>query len=876
MPGASLRTLSPLAIAALLSACGGGGGGGGGGAPDIPDPPTPTPETFTLSGTITASTSQAVDGDTNDPEAPAVPNDTVQTAQPIANPITLGGYVNQPGTGAPGRSFETGDIDDYYRVSLLAGQTVTMLVADFREADADLYLMDTGGNVLDFSIESGEIETIVVPEDGDYLVNAYAYEGATNYILAIGAGNGAAAGASRRSEIVPGEMVVKLRDEAAGGDPEGPLSGLLAWAPSIEQRAGKRGRPRLMSLRGEALSAAGGEALPRSAWEKWRALDAPALRARWQTLMAIKSLRGDPDVEYVEPNYRVQAALVPDDDAFSLQWHYPLIDLPAAWDTTTGDASVVVAVVDTGILSRHPDLAGQLVPGYDFVRDAASAGDGGGIDPDPEDPGDRSDSAANTYHGTHVAGTVAAAGNNGIGVAGVAWSARIMPLRALGVSGSGTSYDVNQAIRYAAGLENDSGTLPERPADIINLSLGGGGFSQADQDLIGQVRAAGVTVVASAGNEASSLPAYPASYDGVISVSAVDAQQRITRYSNSGALVDIAAPGGDNSVDLNGDGYPDGVLSTGGTGVGASIDFAYTFLNGTSMAAPHVAGVLALMKSVNPDLSPADIDALLARGDMTDDLGLPGRDDLYGFGLVNAQRSVLAAIEAGGTSPANDPRLVASASTLNFGTVNDSLGLELRNGGADGLRLNAVDASTPWLTVTALEVDDDGLGLYRVSVDRTGLDNGVYSALITAISSANDVAVRVLMSVGGDAGVADAGRIYIILFDMESSEPYAQVAAESQSGRYDYRFDEVPRGRYEIVAGSDSDNDLFICDSGEACGAWLTIDRPIQLQPESDLRDLDFPIEYQVRLPDTAALIDGIPTEPRPAVARGTARAIAQ
>jgi serine protease len=876
MPERSFRQLALSAIAALLTACGGGGGGGGGGTPDVPEPPTPTPETFTLSGTITASSSQAVDGDTNDPAAPAVPNDTVQTAQPIANPITLGGYVNQPRTGSPGRSFEAGDIDDYYRVSLLAGQTITMLVADFREADADLYLMDTGGNVLDFSIESGEIETIVVPEDGDYLVNANAYEGATNYILAIGAGNGADAGATPRSEIVPGEMVIKLRDEAAGGTTAGPVSRLLDPAPSIEQRAGGRGRPRLMSLRGEVFSAPGSEALSRGAWEKWRALDAPSLRAQWQTLMAIKSLRGDPEVEYVEPNYRVKAALVPDDAVFSLQWHYPLIDLPTAWDTTTGEASVVVAVVDTGILSRHPDLAGQLVPGYDFVRDTASAGDGGGIDPDPEDPGDRSDSAANTYHGTHVAGTVAAAGNNGIGVAGVAWSARIMPLRALGVSGSGTSYDVNQAMRYAAGLPNDSGTLPERPADIINLSLGGGGFSQADQDLISQVRAAGVMVVASAGNEASSLPAYPASYDGVISVSAVDAQQRITSYSNSGALVDIAAPGGDNSVDLNGDGYPDGVLSTGGTGAGPSIDFTYTFLNGTSMAAPHVAGVLALMKSVNPDLSPADIDALLARGDMTDDLGLPGRDDLYGFGLVNAQRSLLAAIEAGGSSPATDPRLVASASTLNFGTVNDSLVLELRNGGGGELRLDAVEASTPWLTATPLEVEGDGLGLYGIGVDRTGLDTGVYSGLVTAVSSANDVVVRVLMSVGGDAGVADVGRVYIILYDMESNEPFSQAAADSKSGRYDYRFDQVPRGRYEIVAGSDADNDLFICDSGEACGAWLTIDRPIQLQPESDLQDLDFPIEYQVRLPDTAALIDGIPAEPQPAKARGSARAIAK
>ena len=137
----------------------------------------------------------------------------------------------------------------------------------------------------------------------------------------------------------------------------------------------------------------------------------------------------------------------------------------------------------------------------------------------------------------------------------------------------------------------------------------------------------------------------------------------------------MAAPGGDNSVDLNGDGYPDGILSTGGTISGNGVNYSYSFLNGTSMAAPHVAGVLALMKSVNPNLTPADIDALLIAGALSDDLGAPGRDDQYGNGIINAQRAVLAALEATGISPADNPRLAASASTLNFGSSNTSLAL---------------------------------------------------------------------------------------------------------------------------------------------------------------------------------------------------------
>ncbi len=833
------------------------------------------PPTFTLSGTVTASANQAVDSDTNDPTAAAVPNDTVGTAQPIPNPITLGGYVNTPGSGAEGRFQVSGDRNDYYRVSLLAGQTVTMLVADFRTADADLYLYDPGGTPLDFSVASGEIETLVIPEDGDYVVNAYAFEGATNYILAIGAGANLAAAGARRGEIVPGEVVVKYRGEATDAAPPRSSPPGIAGRMGLEQRAGGRGRQRLMALRAGGLAPGGSDWLAPDARRKGRGITDPRLRARWETLMAVKSLGRDPAIEYAEPNYRVSAFFTPNDEAFPFQWHYPLIDLPAAWDTTSGDPSVVVAVVDTGILSRHPDLAGQLVPGYDFVRDPGRAGDGDGIDPEPEDPGNISDPAASDYHGTHVAGTVAAAGDNGLGVAGVAWSARIMPLRALDGSGRGTSYDLNQAIRYAAGLPNDSGTIPGRPADIINLSLGGGGFSQADQDLFDQVRAAGVLVVAAAGNEASTLPAYPASYEGVISVSAVDVQQRLARYSNSGAFIDIAAPGGDNSVDLNGDGYPDGVLSTGGTGVGAATDFAYTFLPGTSMATPHVAGVLALMKSVNPALTPADIDVLLGRGDLTNDLGPTGRDDQYGHGLVNAQRAVLAAIEAGGSAPANEPRLVASASTLNFGTASDTLLLEFRNGGVGELQLSALEAAATWLAVEPQQVTEAGLGLYRVSVNRAGLDPGIYSTEITARSSVNDLVVRALVSIGGTSLAADVGRIYILLYDVDSDEPLDQAVADSQSGRYPFTFAGVPPGRYEIVAGSDADNDLFICDAGEACGAWLTIDSPIQVEPDGDLRDIEFPVEYQVTLPGTAALRTGAPATPRSRVSAGTARTVA-
>ncbi|MDE0950267.1 MAG: S8 family peptidase [Halioglobus sp.] len=850
--------MASLIISILATGCGGGGGGGENSqdaAPETPvTPPSPQPQppaqTFSISGTITASSSQAVDSDTNDPTRLAVSNDTVALAQIISNPITLGGYINQPGTGAPGQSRESGDLDDYFQVDLLAGQRVTLLVGDFEQADADLFLYDTQGNLLDFSIDSGELESLLIPEDGTFVVNVFAFRGGTNYILAIGAPSFSAQNVATSYPIVPWEAVVTYKEETQQSSTAS-KSKKMSRNFGLTQRAGGRGRGRLMAMRRGLVNAQhADQRLARAAIQKSHHIRDPDLRARWETLMTIKSLRADPEVSYADPNYQVKIMATPNDEAFPVQWHYPLIGLPEAWDITTGNPSIV-AVIDTGILRGHPDLAGQQVEGYDFVRDPDSAGDGDGIDSNPSDPGESFGGGGESFHGTHVAGTVAARGNNREGVAGTAYSAKIMPLRALGKGGAGTSFDVDQAVRFAAGLPNDSGTVPQQRADVINLSLGGSPFSQTTQALYDEVRAVGVLVVAAAGNQASSTLEYPASYEGVISVSAVDIQRRLASYSNTGPAIDVAAPGGDNSVDINGDGYPDGILSTGGTKTsGGGINYVYSFLNGTSMAAPHVAGVLALMKSVNPDLTPADIDALLSDGQLSDDLGPAGRDDQFGHGIINARRAVLAALEASGTSPADSPRLTASASTLNFGTNGTTLELVLRNGGKGDLTLLSLTASPAWLQIESVNVDGAGLGTYQINVDRADLSPGIYTADINAQSDINNLAVRILMSVGYLNAGADVGVLYILLYDPISDEPVAQFASSGSSSGYPFQFSDIVAGEYEVVAGSDADNDLLICDAGEACGAWLTIDQPIRITLDNDMADLDFPVEFLVSLPN--------------------------
>jgi len=853
----TLRTLTACLIIALLAvACGGGGSSGGAGdnnTPNVPEPPLPVDpidppvpaETFSMSGTISTSTSQLVDSDTNDPNTLGISNDDPSLAQPIPNPVTLGGYVNVPGTGATGRSMVAGDIDDFFQVDLLAGQRVTMLIADFEQADADLYLVDSQGVQVENSLNSGERESLLVPKDGRYFVVVNAYIGATNYILAIGSANTSSQANLSAHTVIPWEAVVTYKDDAQrlSSETEEMSRGL-----GIQQRAGGRGRGRLMALQ-RALSRSAPFNLQPASWaSNIGTINDTNLRTRTETLMAIKSLRKDSRILHAEPNFQVNALATPNDEAYPLQWAYPMIAMPDAWELTTGAPEVVVAVIDTGILN-HPDLAGQLVDGYDFVSNIDSAMDGDGIDPDPRDPGNSLGGSSSSFHGTHVTGIVAARGNNQIGIAGAAYGSRVMSLRGLGTNGEGTSYDINQAVRYAAGLPNDSGTVPQRRADIINLSLGGAPFSRSTQELYEAVQAAGVVVVAAAGNEASSAPLFPASYDGVISVSAVDGQRRLASYSNTGPNIDVGAPGGDNSTDLDGNGYPDGILSTDGSVSDSGIDYVYTFLSGTSMAAPHVAGVIALMKSVNPELTPSDIDALLASGALTDDLGTPGRDDLFGYGIINAQRSVLAALEATGTSPADRPLLTTSTNTLSFGTSTTTLNFLLRNGGEGNLVLESLSTSESWLQIVAVEVDNAGLGKYEVTVNRADLPPGTYAADIFAQSSQNNLAVRVLVTEGGENTEADIGVIYILLYDPILDDVIEQVSAQSNKANYRFSFSDIPAGDYQIIAGTDTDNDLFICDAGEACGAWLTTDQPIQIELDSNLKDLNFPVGYLVSLP---------------------------
>ncbi|MCR5883134.1 S8 family serine peptidase [Rhizobacter sp. J219] len=831
-----------LSAAVLVAACGGGGGDGGGSP--LPPPPPPPAGSFQVSGQVRVADNTLVDSDVNDVNAAYAPNDSVAAAQAVPNPVSLAGYVNVAGQGPSGRSRVPGDRDDYFRVDAVAGQTVSLIVGDPLAGDIDLFLHDENGVEIDSSEDTGRFESVPIPSTGRYYVRAHAFAGASSYVLAIGQATAAGAAAStlrRSAEFVPGEVVVRWREPAQVLQAGKRSAASALSVHALSKVAGATEGDWLVSLDNPRSLLALSGSSRRGAQAASGALSATDMKTA--TLQAIKRLRADPAVLYAEPNYIRHRMAVPSDQYYNLQWHYPLINLPAAWDITTGSNSVIVAVIDTGVLLGHPDLAGKLVAGYDFITDIGNANDGNGPDANPDDPGDNATPNGSSFHGTHVAGTIAASSNTTRGVAGVAWGARIMPLRVLGTRG-GTSFDITQAVRYAARLPNSSGTLPAQRADIMNLSLGGTGSSQAEQNAYNEARAQGVIIVAAAGNDGNAVLNYPASYDGVISVSAVGIRKTLASYSNFGSRVDVAAPGGD-SGDVNGDGYTDLVLSTHGDDSSGSVVFNYGFQAGTSMATPHVAGVLALMKSVNASLTPDDIDRLLAAGRLTTELGAPGRDDQFGHGLIDALRAVQAA--QNGTDP-TPPLLVATPGTLNFTPATTSQTLVLSNNGSQALTVTAVNVTpgTNWLTVTP-PAAPNGLGTYTVTVNRTGLTPGAYNASIEFVSTANTVSVPVVLQVtagGGTGPSPNLGELYILLVDPDTMTGVDQVRARATGGVYNFQFTGVAAGTYILVAGSDPDNDDVLCNVGEACGAYLTLDEPVRVTVNANRSGLNFSAGY--------------------------------
>jgi serine protease len=469
-------------------------------------------------------------------------------------------------------------------------------------------------------------------------------------VLGLGAGaafagvsvNDAATPAARGMAVVDqtDRIIVKYKDEAApvavkAGKASAAGSAAASAAAGLSAAPLSNARKAVLDRAGQQFGFLMKESHRIATGARVIKLDRKTTLADAAKLAAEVAAR-DPNVEYAEPDRIMKPLLTPNDSMYTQQWDlYEAtggMNLPAAWDKSTG-SGIRVAVIDTGY-RPHADLSGQILAGYDFISDATIANDGGGRDSDASDPGDwtaagecgAGEPASNSsWHGTHVAGTIAALTNNGSGVAGVAFGAKIVPVRVLGKCGGYTS-DIADGIVWASG-----GTVSGVPniaarAQVINMSLGGGGACDTTtQNAINGARSRGTVVVVAAGNEAQNASnSSPANCSGVITVAATNRSGGRASYSNYGTIVDVAAPGGDSGA---------AILSTLNAGTKAPGADSYAGYMGTSMATPHVAGVVALMLAKNAALTPDDVEARLKSSARA----FPASCSGCGAGIVNAR-----------------------------------------------------------------------------------------------------------------------------------------------------------------------------------------------------------------------------------------------
>nr|WP_286197859.1 S8 family serine peptidase [Variovorax boronicumulans] len=394
---------------------------------------------------------------------------------------------------------------------------------------------------------------------------------------------------------------------------------IVRLKPAPETTASTREAPQAARerLRAVASAASVGFADERPVGRHHQLLRLPAAQSGAELDATMRRLRLNPEVLDVEPDVRVRRLAVPNDPDYRLQWHLQApttfaaaMNMPAAWDVSTGSNAVTVAVLDVGVRLNHPDLTGRLVAGYDFVSEVEYSNDGDGRDPDASDPGDwvnaddrRSplfsscDIEDSSWHGTFIAGQIGAATNNGLGVAGIDWQARILPVRIAGKCGALLS-DLLDGMRWAAGLAVVGAPTNTTPARILNLSFGGDAACSASyQDVIDEITAAGALLVVAAGNEAGPV-GRPADCNGVLAVGAVQEDGRKTAYSNFGTRVGISAPGGTGTLPIY------SLDNSGKTAPGVD---TYGPKLGTSFSSPQAAGVAALMLAVNPALTPAQL-----------------------------------------------------------------------------------------------------------------------------------------------------------------------------------------------------------------------------------------------------------------------------
>ena len=531
------------------------------------------------------------------------------------------------------------------------------------------------------------------------------------------------------------------------------------------------------------------------------------------TADAVAVLSSAPFLAYAERNLILQMLAQPNDEFFTLQWHYAAIDLPTAWDVTLGDGDIIAAVIDTGVLVNHPDLAGRVTShSADLIDDETTANDGDGRDDDGDDAGDNCcGDGVHSHHGSHVAGTMGADTDNGTMVSGITWEGQILPVRVLG-AGGGSLADIADGIEWAVGNPVEGVTNNPTPADVINMSLGGSGESEVMNEAIADAVATGCIVIVAAGNDDIDATAFtPANAPDSITVAAHGntGPSRSTplkaSYSNFGDRVDVAAPGGEQAEDVDGDGQGDGVLST--------VDDFVTFYQGTSMAAPHVAGIAMLMKSLDPSLTQEEVRAILT-STANPDLDCPQG---CGAGRVSAAAALF-----GIEGDLDGPRVIASPAFVRVGRGQTNTTVVFKNiGGADSnvtIGVGGPERDNCDAGVAQGSVASNGSLLLSVNITRNAQADDRGECTITATFNEGASEARVVWTPDTieTPNTVDVGAV---LIDGDAFR-VARIVQTSPVQQYQYKLFNLDPGTYLIVGLIDQNNDGDYDDEVDGVGIY--------------------------------------------------------
>ena len=800
-------------------------------------------DTYTINGTLYSNRYTEVDGDVQNTMKYTVrDNNSLSSAQVLQNPTDVIGHIgdntvdivivengfcfdNDDDGACDTQTLENFDTEDWYKVTAAPNLTVTLqnegliyedlpdnpgsfYCCEYDSMDLDLLLYNEDGSLANYSYTDSSTSTrkiIALPDSGTFYAVVKANSGHAKYVLTFGSNvEGASAAYFNPNDNFAKDRFISYipfgPEFVANGNETYPID--IYPDSDIETKFIQSDQDDRKGLRRFNLSVETefkrifGESHLDGIQDNPEQVE---YLKHWKVLQHYKELHPRLNLEF---DLKAKLTNFTKDPRWNLQWNLQQIGLETAL-TAIGQETkdVAVAVLDGGgpLADSTADTTSAFLPGgFDFVD----------FDNDPTDPQSSSGS-----HGIHVGSTIAALndGNNinGFGIG-------VVSMRVMGTSGTGFTSDIIQRMLFAGGLPNSTGSVyaGTTPIKAMNLSLGstGGGCSNSYQGVFNDLYDRNISVVASSGNEAQEAPGvygYPASCENVISVAATAATGLRAYYSTYNDAVDIAAPGGDVGADVNADGYSDGVLAF-------DSDEDLAFYQGTSMASPHVAGAIGILYALVPELLASQVDALIIDGHLVDDIGPEGKDDDYGYGLLNINKAVARIIDEEGldfTYGSIDP------GSANLGLEFNSYDITVTKVGEGELSVSSITNDLPSaVTISEIGVDENGFGTYRLTFDRSSLPDGLYRTNTRVTFSNENIQSSVAtFQVGPSRESPYVEFISTYLYQVDEVAGTISLVfgndGEMVDGQVDFTAENLPDGQYYFSYFSFIDN--FIRDVGE-------------------------------------------------------------